>query len=204
MPMFELKNILLSEEGLRETTRRLQLHPHFKHSLIMERHAAFASVLSSFNCSYEMLDYEPLADVITSQKEVAYSNVTVKDDMDFVVEAIDLFVFHCDDFIAVYLKGLNGSNTTPFEGYTFHQLENGTYFLSEILYFEEKLYNKEALSTFGSRVWSCAEEGNVMINDKPRRPKFVGIQGESKQLRGPVKVYIDSASKEDEYTWSSN
>lgn len=204
MAVFELKNMLLSEEGLRETTRRLHLRPFFNNALVMERHAAIASVLSSFNCSYEMNDYEPLADIITTQKEIVYSNVTVKDDMDFIVESLDLIVFYCDDFIAVYLKGLNGSNSTPFESYIFHQLDNGTYYLSEIMYFEEKLYNKEALSTYGTRVWSCAEEGNVMINDKPRRPKFTGIQGESKQQRGPIKVYIDSASKEDEYTWSSN
>lgn len=197
-PIFELKNMLLSEDGLRETTSRLNLHPHFNHSLIVERHTAIAAVLNSFNCDVGVNENDTLLNAITKQNNVAITTLEVRDDVDFVVEAVDLIVFRNDDIISVYLKGLSGSNSTPFEGYNFNQTETGTYFLSEVVYFEVKLYKGEALATYGTRMWSCAEKGDVMINDRPRKPKFTDLRGECKEILGPIKVYIDSSKGYDD------
>lgn len=198
LPVNELKNLLLSEEGIRETTRRLQAHPFFASTILMERHAAISAVLGSFNCDVGINENDTLLNTITKQNNIAFTTLEVKDDVDFVVEAVDLIVFGNDGVVAVYLKGLSGSNSTPFEGYIFNKLENGTYFLSEVIYFEVKLYKGEAFSTYGCRAWSCAKEGDVMINDKARKPKFTMLRGECKEMAGPIKVYVDTSKGYDD------
>lgn len=193
----EVKNSLISEGSVYETTRRLRNHQHFSETTIHQRYAAILSIFNSIDVEVAYNQPFDLIQYIRDQTPVHLTTIEVLDDVDFIVEALDVILEKGGGYVSIYLKGLSNDASTPFEHYRFDVLKNGEYYLSEVMYFEMKILYGDPFSPSGVRIWNCVGE-NAMIHDRPRRPRFERLRGRCKTQLTPIKVYVDTKGRTDE------
>lgn len=199
----ELIALLLSDEGLRYTDEQLKLYPNYQSFNVHRLYSGLVSILRSFNEDIKAQPEFSLIDAIDQKTPISMTTCVCKDDIDFIVSALDVMFVQGDSTAQLIIKGLTTGDTTPFETYSFAKMPDGiNYFLTASSQYNFKILYGKVFSPWGCHVFSIPAEGNGMINSKARYPRFEGIRGECKQQCIPISVYVDKRGKEDEFAQS--
>lgn len=194
----DLKNIIISEMGAKQTILTLKGIPHFENINIHRIYANLVSVLRSFTEDIQFNEPFNFMETITNQTAVHTTTVELLDDFDFIQEALDLIVIKHESHVELFVKGLVDRETSPFDYYRFDLFDKVNYRLSVVKTLKVKLLHGKAFSTEGAVLFNGVDLSNVMITDKPRYPKHEGIRGKSRYHFSPINVYVDKRGFDNE------
>lgn len=194
----EVIKLLISDEGMNYTTQCLRNAYHFQRINIPHLYTNLVSVLRSFTEDITIQPVFNIQEALANQSPVEVTSCECIDDVGFILASLDIMLQQGDGFVCVLLRGATERDYTPFERYTFTAMADGNYYLSALSQYDYKIKFGEPFSPAGTNVFWVYPEGNGMINDRNKAPRFTGIRGTSRQQTIPLTVYVDKRGRTDE------